>query len=263
MTHMRGRNIFLVSLANVLQPIGPALFLERAASSRFDAVWIRIGRGPDADANLQHPDLATLRAALKQAGVGLWGWHVAFCAHPGAARREADLVLEWAERHELDGVALDVERTPDNPRFRGGAREAEVYAGRIAEGLTTTGRGVALSTHDQPSLHRDMPFETLLGLVHDVTPQVYYRSAQPGGRFARALRDYKALLPAQDFAQRFKPTGNITLGHDVSHASAESCIAGAREFVRLAKEAGAQSYGFWCWDAAPPEVWEFLREDAG
>jgi len=260
MTAMQGRNIFLVDLAAILRPIGPAVFLQRAVEGRFNAVWIRIGRGEGLDRNMRLDQLPALRESLAEAGVELWGWHVAFCASVEAAKREAAFVLELAERHGLAGVALDVEKTPENPRFRGGAREAGIYAGRIAEGLAAKGRGVALSSHDQPALHRDVPYDALLAHVHDVSPQVYYRGADAGTRFAKCLRDYRALLPEAEFAARFKPTGNITVGHDVALPSAEACLAGARSFMDLAGQAGAKAYGFWCWDSAPEEIWRFFKD---
>ena len=261
MKRIHGRNIFIVSLANVLQPIGPGLFLERAMASRFSALWIRIGRGERMDPNLAAPELAGLRGALKDAGVELWGWHVSFCATPDAARREADLALEWVERHELDGLLVDLEKTPDNPRFQGGAREAEIYAGRLAAGLAGQGRGIALSTHDQPSLHPDAPLAAVLEIVEDVTPQVYYRSAAVAGRFKRSLRDYEALIGKGAIKRRYKPTGNITTLADVRLKDPAASLAATRNFLRLVRRTGCGAYSFWCWDAAPQEIWDFLPRE--
>ena len=261
MKRIHGRNIFIVSLAKVLQPIGPALFLERATASGFSALWIRVGRGESEDPNLALPDLAGLRGALKDAGVELWGWHVSFCATPEAARREAELALQWVERHELDGLVLDLEKTPENPRFQGGPREAEIYAGRLAEGLAAQGRGIALSTHDQPSLHPDAPLETALGIVEDVTPQVYYRSTSVARRFKKSLRDYEALIGKDAIKRRYKPTGNITTGADVRLKDPAASVAATRNFLRLVRKTGCGAYSFWCWDAAPDEIWDFLRHE--
>jgi hypothetical protein len=261
MKRIHGRNIFIVNLANVLQPIGPALFLERATASRFSALWIRVGRGEGMDPNLALPELAGLRRALKDAGVDLWGWHVSFCANPAAARREAELGLHWVERHELDGLVLDLEKTPDNPRFQGGPREAEIYAGLLAEGLAARGRGIALSTHDQPSLHPDAPLQTALRIVEDVTPQVYYRSPAVARRFKKSLRDYEALIGKEAIKRRYKPTGNITTQADVRLRSPTASLAATRNFLHLVRKTGCGAYSFWCWDAAPREIWDFLHRE--
>ena len=66
MKRIHGRNIFIVNLANVLQPIGPALFLERATASRFSALWIRVGRG---EGRLGHWILASISVYPLQAAV--------------------------------------------------------------------------------------------------------------------------------------------------------------------------------------------------
>ncbi|CAN3991381.1 hypothetical protein [Methylocystis bryophila] len=261
MNRIHGRNIFIVSLAGVLQPIGPGLFLERATASRFSALWIRVGRGEGMDPNLAMPELDGLRRSLKDADVDLWGWHVSFCATPSAARKEADLALEWVERHELDGLVLDLEKTPDTPRFQGGPREAEIYAGRLAEGLAAKGRGIALSTHDQPSLHPDAPLETALGIVEDVTPQVYYRSAAVARRFKKSLREYEALIGKDAIRRRYKPTGNITTSANLPLHSPAASLAATRSFLHLVRKTGCDAYSFWCWDAAPREIWDFLRHE--
>ena len=175
---------------------------------------------------------------MRDAGVELWGWHVSFCATPEAARQEAELALQWVERHELDGLVLDLEKTPENPRFQGGPREAEIYAGRLAEGLAAQGRGIALSTHDQPSLHPDAPLETALGIVEDVTPQVYYRSTAVARRFKKSLRDYEALIGKDAIKRRYKPTGNITTGSDVRLKDPAVSVAATRNFLAARAQDG-------------------------
>jgi hypothetical protein len=99
---------------------------------------------------------------LDKAGIALWGWHVPFCPDRDAAKAEAGQVLKWAEQYELAGVLLDAERTPESPRFRGGAAEAVTYAKAVLDGLSAKGRGVALSSHDQPALHQDLPLAVFL-----------------------------------------------------------------------------------------------------
>ena len=148
MAEMRGRNIFVVSLARILAGADVETLAGRARDAGLSAVWIRAGRGEGADPNLVHPGFAPLRDRLRERGLGVWGWHVPFCRDEAAASREAALVLDWAERHSLDGVVLDAERTPENPRFQGGATEAEVYSGAVADGLRARGKGVALSSHE-------------------------------------------------------------------------------------------------------------------
>lgn len=256
---MSGRNIYIVDLATVIAARGLATFLRRAEESHFSAIWIRLGRGAGVDKNLTHPDLPLIQAVLKNIGVQVWGWHVPFCQDAAAATAEAEQILQLVDQYLLDGVVLDAERTSENPRFQGGVREVDLYAGRIAAGMRARNKPVALSSHDQPSLHRDLPFEGFLRHIDDVCPQIYYRSLDVATRFEKSVRDYKALLPARDFIGRYKPTGNITVSADLPHPDPKTAIAAAARFTQLVTNGGFFAHSFWCWDAAPDEIWHFFR----
>jgi hypothetical protein len=262
MKHAAGRNVFVVDLERTLGADSPEAFAARCREAHLAAVWIRIGRGARPDPNLTAPRLAATRTALESVGVELWGWHVPFCADPAAAETEAALLLQWAEGAGVAGVVVDAERTPESPRFRGGAAEAARYCARLVNGLDERGLGVAFSSHDQPSLHRDLPFATFLDWIPDVCPQVYYRGADPTARLARSIRDYGELIPAAEFTARYRPTGNISIRGDVAHPDLRSCLDAATAFTDFVREAGFRSHSFWCLDTAPDEVWS-LFENAG
>jgi hypothetical protein len=120
MKRITGRNIYIASLHRVLASAGGATNLaNRCKDSRFSAVWIRIGRGPNLDKNFATQEMIIFRKELDKTGIELWGWHVPFCANVAAANEEAERVVQWANEFDLAGVLLDAEKTPD-PRFRGG-----------------------------------------------------------------------------------------------------------------------------------------------
>lgn len=260
MKQMVGRNIYVVSLANIMSKQGLETFIARGSNASFSAIWIRLGRGPTIDANLAHPLLPELRARLKASGVELWGWHVPFCADLAATRAEVANVLEWTQQGEFEGVVCDAERTPENPRFRGGSAEAELYSGLLREGLAAANKAIAFSSHDQPARHTGLPFESFLKIIDDVCPQMYYRTIDVATRFNRSVNDYRALIPPHAFARRFKPTGNITTSDDLPFASPALAIDATTRFMKLVREGGHSAYSFWCWDAAPDEIWEFFKK---
>jgi hypothetical protein len=163
------------------------------------------------------------------------------------------------EQFALTGVLLDAEKTDESPRFRGGSAEARIYAEKIRAGLSAKGRGLALSSHDQPSLHTDLPFPIFLGLVEDNCPQVYYQSKNVATRFNKSVHDYKPLEAQRNFTDRYKPTGNITVSDDVRLPDVPTCLAAAKNFIDLVKAGGYGAYSFWCWDSAPPEIFDFFR----
>jgi len=121
---------------------------------------------------------------------------------------------------------------------------------------------MALSSHDQPSLHADFPFAIFLSYVADNCPQVYYRSTSVATRFNKSVRDYKPLEAARDFQDRYKPTGNISMTDDVSLPNVTTCLKAAAKFIDLVHAGGYHAYSFWCWDSAPDEIWEFFKNTA-
>jgi hypothetical protein len=261
MARVTGRNIYVTSLQAVLAKAGGAAGLAATcADSKFTALWLRLGRGSQLDPNFELAAFPTVRNELDKVGIALWGWHVPFCADQNAAKAEARNVLTWADQYVLAGVLLDAERTPESPRFRGGAAEAKTYAKAVLDGLTAKGRGAALSSHDQPKLHQDLPFAVFLEDVNDICPQVYYQSKDVATRFNKSVKQYALLEKNRDFKDRFKPTGNITVSDDVALPDVATCLSAAQRFVDLVHAGGFAAYSFWCWDAAPPEIWQFFRD---
>ncbi|MGY4257683.1 hypothetical protein ACVI1L_004751 [Bradyrhizobium sp. USDA 4516] len=258
MKRTEGRNLFVTDLTKVLARTDPAEFAAKCSRAHLKGIWIRAGRGPNRDANLQHPEIAALGTELSAAGVELWGWHVPFCADKRAAAEEASNVLSWADDAALAGIVVDAERTPENPRFRGAEREAVAYLDPLSKGLEAAARGIAFSSHDQPSLHRDMPFAPFLDHIEDVCPQVYYTTARAVTRLAKSIRDYKALIPANDFLSRYKPTGNITMTEDVRFPDVATCLSATNKFFGLIASNGFASCSFWCADTAPEDIWQLF-----
>lgn len=260
MPRVTGRCIYVTDLRKVLHDTGGvAAVAVRAAQSQFSGVWLRLARGPTLDPNFALAELPSLRSALANNGVALWGWHVPFCANEAAANDEAGKIVKWARDYELDGVLLDAEKTDESPRFRGGPREADVYAGAVHDGLQRDGCGIALSSHDQPSGHMDMPWASFLPHVDDTCPQVYYRSRDVATRLNKSIRDYKVVDGGRDFTDRYKPTGNITMSEDLPMPDVQSCLDAAKNFIDLMHANGFKGYSFWCWDTAPDKIWDFFR----
>jgi hypothetical protein len=261
MNRVTGRNIYITRLQAVLTKTGgPAAFAARCRESQFSAVWIRVGRGAALDKNFTLAEFPKVQSELNDVGVQLWGWHVPFCANQAAAHDEAAKILKWADDYSLAGVLLDAERTHESPRFQGDRAEAQIYAQEVHAGLSATGRGVALSSHDQPSLHTDLPFDIFLNYVEDNSPQVYYQSKKVATRFNKSVHDYTPLEITRNFKDRYKPTGNITMSDDLPLPDVPTCLAAARNFIDLINNGGYRGYSFWCWDTAPEEIWDFFRD---
>jgi hypothetical protein len=183
------------------------------------------------------------------------------CPNLAAADTEATLVIQAAHDHELSGVLLDAEQNDEGETryFLGGADEAKAYASKIRQSFQQSGRGLALSSHDQPPKHEGFPFDVFLAYVQDNCPQVYYRSSPAKTRLDASIAGYEPLETGRDFQDRYKPVGNITLGSDVGLPNEATCLAAAKEFIGLVKTDGFKAYSFWCWDDAPQGIWEVFR----
>lgn len=257
-----GRNIYIIDLTRVLgQSGGVDALVTRCVESKFSSIWVRLARGAVLDANFQRPDIKDIIAKLANAGVDTWGWHVPFCATGKKAQQEAANIVQWARDFSLSGVLLDAEWTPEYPRFQGGTAEAELYATHIEGEMSKDARGIGLSSHDQPDLHPDLPFATFLAHVADNCPQVYYRSEQVTPRLSKSIAAYLPLEAGRDFKDRYKPTGNITMGDDLPFPDVATCLQATRNFLGAVKAKGFKGYSFWCWDTAPAEIWPLLKAE--
>lgn len=260
MKRAKGRCIYIVDLAHVIGVTPRTVFVKACRDMHLDAIWIRLGRGTTPSPNLNVPHLAELKAELGKNGVEIWGWHVPFCADLAAAKHEAALVVAWMQSSGVDGVIVDAERTPESPRFRGGPAEAEAYCTLLGDALRESGKGFAFSSHDQPEGHRDMPFAPFLDAIPDVCPQVYYKTPAVDPRLKKSIDQYRALIGAAPFQDRYKPTGNITIGGDVGFKSAADCVKATHTFIASTKANGFSSYSFWCWDETTAEILAALKE---
>jgi hypothetical protein len=261
MNRVEGRNIYIVDLDVVVHSIGgPAEFAEQCRLSKLSAIWVRLGRGLTLDLNFTIRSLAEIRTELAKVSVAVWGWHVPHCEDQAAAQAEADSVITWADTHSLGGVLLDAEQTsPGNKNyFLGTAAEAITYAHALRTSFEKSGRGLALSSHDQPHLHGGFPFKEFLAEVMDNCPQLYY-TKNVADRLDPSVADYSRLEASATFKDRYKPVGNITVFDDIPLPSAHDCCEKTKELIRLVHANGFQAYAFWCWDEAPPALWRTLH----
>jgi hypothetical protein len=258
MNRVVGRNIYIVDLSLVVDSAGgPQCFAKQCRDSSFSAVWLRLGRGTTPSANFQLPEIKEIRTELKNAGIAVWGWHVPQCPDAASAAAEANLVANWAGTYSLDGVLLDAEQDEKGKKnyFLGGPAEAKTYASTIQQAFQQSGRGLALSSHDQPQKHPGFPFDVFLSYVADNCPQLYYTAEPVADRLKLSTTGYGPLEKGRDFTDRYRPVGNITVTDDVPLPSVDICIQKTKDFIALMKTNGFKAYSFWCWDQAPPYLW--------
>ena len=167
-------------------------------------------------------------------------------------------MLSWANDFELEGVITDAERTENPPRFQGSAAQASLYTTSLADGLASAGRGFGFSSHDQPSLHRDLPFVEFLAKGEPVLPQVYNTTANPTPRLDKSEHDYRALL-GPSFDARYMPTANASMVGEGGFADEATCLKSVSIFLDLVAARKFPGHSFWCWEEVTAAFWSLLE----
>lgn len=251
---LTGRNMFIWKLGPVVDAeMGPERLAEKAARARLSSVWIKITVGTSEHANVSDARFGVVLAALRQRGVGVWGWSEPRCATTVRAKEEAEVALRLVRRHGLDGLLMDAERAEGGNFFQGGAEQAAAYAGALRKGLDADGKGLAICSHDIPQNFTPFPFTSFARSAHVNAPQVYYGSSPSvEHRLTRAIK------ANADVELPFVPVGAAWIGSGGGCASASAVVERAGVFMDLVRKKGFPGYGFWHWGGAPLVFWKLL-----
>jgi hypothetical protein len=161
----------------------------------------------------------------------------------------------------LDGIIVDAERTTHPQRFQGNAAQASAYMLGVSQAMTRVGKGIAFSSHDQPNLHRELPFAEFLAVPAPALPQVYSHDRQPRTRLEKSEAAYRPLL-GTGYQARYMPTANGSMVGEGAFASEYDCVVSAGRFLDLVAERGYLGHSFWCWEEMPNSLWTLLESRA-
>ena len=261
MTPLRGRSVFVIEALALVRSKGNAGIADQAARAHLASVWIRTGHGPNPEPGLTASLARDLKAALQAHGVALWGWHVPWCADDAAVTQEVQMLDSLVTELALDGIIIDAERTTRPQRFQGNAAQARDYMTSVSETMARSGKAIAFSSHDQPNLHRELPFSEFLAVPAPTLPQVYSHDRHPKTRLEKSEAAYRPLLGIE-FQARYMPTTNGSMVGDGAFASEDDCVVSAGRFLDLVAERGYLGHSFWCWDEMPAGLWALLESRA-
>ncbi len=258
---LSGRCMFIWKLAPVVKvELGIDGIVKKAKAAGLSSVWIKVADGPlpymNLDSSASAAQFHAVRSALRDAGIGVWGWQVPYGKTLQQANAEANCAAKLAHDFDLDGILMDAEG--GEGYFSGGPAIAEAYASALSSSLRSQGRGIAMCGNDIPSNFKDYPFETFVEHADVNAPQVYYgASVSVLNRLDRAMKANK------QYGKPIIPVGAAWIGDSGGCSSASACAERAREFLRLVKENNLQACSFWHWMGAPAAFWEVLFETAG
>lgn len=251
--------MFLWKLAPVLAAEhGVDNVIDKARRARLSAIWVKVAEGGLPYANVTGPLAGEMTALVTRAharGLQVCGWHVPHCPDIPAARAEAAVFGDLADRFALDGLIVDAEGTAGF--FRGGIAEARAYATAVRDAAESLGKPLGVSGSSNP---RDLAgwlpkFDEIATRADWNFAQTYY-GASPS---VAACIDAAAAAYAH-IAAPFVPVGAGFIGpSEGGCASAELCGERAATFIQLCKERGYQGYAFWHWGGAPPALWDVLN----
>jgi hypothetical protein len=164
----------------------PAAIADRAVSSGATHVLVKVAErthlyGLD---RAGRDVVAPVAAALRAAGLQVWGWHYVYGEQPLA---EAEVAVQRCVQLQLDGYVVDAESEYRQP---GKSAAAQRFMATLRAGLPLE-TPIALSSYRYPRLHRSLPWRAFLEHCDLAMPQVYWEQAHnPAQQLARCVREY-------------------------------------------------------------------------
>ena len=173
-------------------------------------------------------------AALRSAGIQVWGWHYVRGDDPVG---EARLGVQRTRALGLDGYVIDAEK---EYKTVGKKVAAQRFMQELRAGLPNL--PIGLSTYRYPQLHYQLPFAQFLERCDFAMPQVYFEfSHNPEEQLERSVAQYQALRPARPIFV----TGP-TYNHNAWRPSADEVT----RFLAKTRELKIEAANFWAYDFA-------------
>jgi hypothetical protein len=224
----------------------PQAIARVSAAAAFDWVALKVADGayPSNRAPVA-PHLSLLppvAAALRAAGLQVWGWQYVY---GDDWQGEAAAASRQAEALALDGFIIDAEAEYKRP-----GREA--IAARYLDQLRaeTPGLPLALSSYRYPTLHPEFPWDAFLSRVDLNMPQVYWEGAHdPADELARSVAEFDA----RAIRRPVVPVAPVYRKGDWAPTAADICY-----FRVAAGRLRLSGWSFFSWDECRrdlPDVW--------
>jgi hypothetical protein len=215
-----------------------ARIAARAKAARLTHVLIKIADGAtwayNYDAARKIDYIPPVAAALRSAGIQVWGWHYVRGDDPVG---EARLGVQRTRALGLDGYVIDAEK---EYKTVGKKVAAQRFMQELRAGLPNL--PIGLSTYRYPQLHYQLPFAQFLERCDFAMPQVYFEfSHNPEEQLERSVAQYQALRPARPIFV----TGP-TYNHNAWRPSADEVT----RFLAKTRELKIEAANFWAYDFA-------------
>jgi len=238
--------------------------IKRAQSAGIRHVHIKVADGASPSNQPGQNSLPEVVAALKGAGLEVWGWHFLYGTKSGQviAAQEADRAIRQIKDLGLDGYALDFENT-GNPQFswNGGPQVARTFMTRMREALGPD-YPIGAKSHalmfkfgtDNVPMQPAIPFDAFIENCNYLIPQIYWVFDTPDKRFRESYRQYSKRYPGKPFV----PYGAAYGEKQPNGKFWEASPAEITRFMELAEELNFPACAFYSWDycsSKNPGLW--------
>ncbi len=188
---------------------------------------------------------APVVAALRGAGVRVWGWQYIYAGEDYDPEAQAATAVQRVTQLGLEGFVVNAE-----VEFKGQPEAAARYMQALRAGLPTL--PVALSSFRFPKLHQDFPWKEFLAHCDINMPQVYWYDDAPDQALQASLAQNTALPNARPVI----PTGAAYAMDDTSQATPDDI----RVFLQAVVRQGLPATNFWSWQHAGTQRWQAIAD---
>jgi hypothetical protein len=246
----RGKGFFTWKLT-LAEGGNPAQIAATAKSAGLSHVSIKIADGKYAYHGVygNPTDYVTPTiAALRQAGIQVWGWHYVYGADPIA---EAEIAIKRIKQYNIDLYAIDAEQ---QYKAYGMGYAAQRFMNQLRASLPDL--PIALCSYRYPSLHPQLPWKEFLDQCDYSMPQVYWQAKHdPAYQLERSYREYQTRVPSRPY---------IPVGAAYREAGWQPTVDDVQAFLTKAQELNLSAVSFWEWTDARsgimPGIWEAISD---
>lgn len=178
-----------------------------------------------------------LIAALAGRGIRTWGWQYIYGVQPA---QEAQRAVERMQSHGFAGWVIDAEG-----EMKGKENQARLYMELLRKSLPDA--LIGLTTYRYPTLHRELPWKTLMQGCDFQMPQVYWAGAHnPGEQLERCVREYREL----ERSLKLNAAPIIPVGAAYRERGWQPTADEMVAFVAKVRELELPGYSMWEWGCA-------------
>lgn len=264
---IEGKGYFMWRVEKILTRPGirsPQEAAEKAAAAGVEHIIVKIADGednyplPQTDSDgVKERATVDLIAALRAAGITVWGWAFAY-GQDADPQKQARKLAERAKYFELTGLVVNAEDIGERRwSVAGGSTRARDYMGALRHELSgaqgaTHGAIIGFSSYRYMRYHPTFPFSAFMEDSDIAMPQIYWVAKGEGDSLVslrRSYEEYKQLFPKKMFVPTGAAFGEMYGSENDRYYWSASPLQ-IHRFMDQARALGLPAVTFWSWEHA-------------